>query len=153
MQNPPHFFPPCRKETRWSRKERGALVKGLPPLNNPRRCSIRQRQLLRKETHRLGAGESVRCEIQCKRLKLQLRRAVGFYALGAYLAFQAKIPAKPRLPHPAARRRTCAARTGAFDRRKVSPRNRALCARFRKKRCPPPHPQRFFPAPPAFFSR
>jgi len=29
VQNPPHFFPSCRKETRWSRKERGALVKGL----------------------------------------------------------------------------------------------------------------------------
>ena len=42
-------------------QRKGRLVKGLPPLNNPRRCSIRQRQVLRKETHRLGAGESVLC--------------------------------------------------------------------------------------------
>ena len=49
----------------------------------------------------------------------------------------------PRLPHPGVRRRTCAARTGASDRRRVSPRNRALCARFRKKRCPSPHPPAF----------
>ena len=54
-----------------------------------------------------------------------------------------KIPTNPRLPRPALRRRTCAARTGASDRRKVSPRNCALCARFRKKRCPPPHPPAF----------
>ena len=60
-------------------QRKGRLVKGLPPLNNPRRWDIRQRQVLRKETHRLGAGESVRCGIQCKRLKLQLKRAVCFY--------------------------------------------------------------------------
>ena len=87
VQNPPHFFPPCRKETRWSRKERGALVKGLPPLNNPRGRDIRQRIMPRCKSHRLGAGESVQCEIPCKRLKLQLKRAVCFYALGKYLAF------------------------------------------------------------------
>ena len=85
----------------------------------------------------------MQCGIPCKRLKLQLSSAVCFYALSVYLALQAKIPTNPRLPHPAARRRTCAARTGSSERRKVSPRNRALCARFRKKRCPPPHPSAF----------
>ena len=124
-------------------QRKGRLVKGLPPLNSPRRCSIRQRLVPHCETHRLGARESVQCGIPCKRLKLQLSSAVCFYALSVYLALQAKIPTNPRLPHPAARRRTCAARTGSSERRKVSPRNRALCARFRKKRCLPPHPPAF----------
>ena len=35
VQNPPHFFPPCRKETRWSRKERGAWSRGYRPLTTP----------------------------------------------------------------------------------------------------------------------
>ena len=35
VQNPPHFFPSCRKETRWSRKERGAWSRGYRPLTTP----------------------------------------------------------------------------------------------------------------------